>query len=57
MNKTIAEALPLVAGISEGVSAITDVETVVCPPFVALQAVSTALAGSNVGVGAQNVYF
>ena len=57
MNKTIDEALPLIKGISEGVQDISTVETVVCPPFVALQAVSTALAESNVGVGAQNVYF
>ncbi len=35
----------------------SNVETVVCPPTVDLQAVSGALAGSNVGVGAQNVYF
>ena len=57
MNKTIDEAQTLVTGIADGVKDISSVETVVCPPFVSLQAVSGALAGSNVGVGAQNVYF
>ncbi len=57
MNKTIDEALTLVAGIADGVKDISNVETVVCPPTIDLQAVSGALAGSNVGVGAQNVYY
>jgi triosephosphate isomerase len=30
---------------------------VVCPPFVALAAVKDALAGSKIGLGAQNVYW
>lgn len=57
MNKTIAEALELVRAVRAGVRDISAVETVVCPPFVALQAVSEALAKSNVGVGAQNVFY
>ncbi|NUQ36814.1 MAG: triose-phosphate isomerase [Caldilineales bacterium] len=57
MYKTIAEAETLVAAIRSGVEFIDAVETVVCPPFVALPAVAAALAGSPVGVGAQDVYF
>ena len=57
MHKTLDEALPLVRGIREGVKDIDKVETVVCPPFISLVTVAGALAHSNVGVGAQNVFF
>jgi len=57
MHKTLDEALTLVRGVREGVSAIDSVETVVCPPFISLVTVAGALAHSNVGVGAQNVFF
>jgi len=57
MYKTIAEAETLVAAIRSGVQTIDAVETVVCPPFVAIPAVAAALAGSNVAIGAQDVYF
>jgi triosephosphate isomerase len=57
MHKTLDEALTLVRGIREGVSGIDTVETVVCPPFISLVTVAGALAHSNVGVGAQNVFF
>lgn len=57
MNKTIAAAVELVRGIRTGVREIDTVETVVCPPFVALSAVADVLSRSNVGVGAQNVFY
>ncbi|MBX7233433.1 MAG: triose-phosphate isomerase [Caldilineales bacterium] len=57
MNKTIAEALELVRGIEAGVRDVSAVETIVCPPFPALFPVAQALAGTDVGVGAQDVYF
>ena len=57
MHKTLDEALVLVRGIREGVKDIDSVETVVCPPFISLVTVAGALAHSNVGVGAQNVFF
>jgi triosephosphate isomerase len=57
MNKRLDEALPLVRSIREGVAAIETVETVVCPPFISLVTVAAALANSNVGVGAQNVFY
>ncbi len=57
MNKTLDDALELVRAIRAGVRDIDSVETVVCPPFITLSAVSDTLATSNVSVGAQNVYF
>jgi len=37
-------------------SSFAGVEVAVCPPFVYLEAVAAALAGSSVGLGAQNAY-
>ena len=34
----------------------TDVDVAICPPSVYLDAVATAIKGSNVGLGAQNMY-
>ena len=59
MYNTAAEALALVNALKKelvGVNA-ADVETVVCPPFTALYAVSTILQGSGVVLGAQNVHW
>ena len=57
MNKTADEALKFVREIRYGLNSITSVESVVCPPFIALPAVSDALKGTRVGVGAQNIHF
>lgn len=60
MNKSVPEARDLASAIAArvGDSAGVDaaVEIVVCPPFVALDAVSKALKGSRVAVGAQNLH-
>lgn len=57
MNKSANEALAFVREIRNGLNSITNVDSVVCPPFVALPAVSDALKGTRIGVGAQNVHF
>ncbi len=57
MNKTAEEALAFVREIRNGLNNISSVESVVCPPFIALQIVSDALKGSRIGVGAQNMHF
>jgi triosephosphate isomerase len=57
MNKNVAEAVELVRALRESTAAIEQVEMVVCPPFVCLTAVEDALAGSKIGLGAQNVYW
>ena len=60
MNKDVSEARDLASAIAarvgDSVSADADVEIVVCPPFVALDAVGKALKGSRVAVGAQNLH-
>jgi triosephosphate isomerase len=57
MNKTIAEAVDLARAMRRDLSAIESVESVVCPTFVALPAVADALAGTKIGVGAQNMFW
>ena len=57
MNKTVAEAVELVRALREATAAVEKVEMVVCPPFVSLTAVKDALAGSKIGLGAQNVFW
>ena len=56
MNTTIAEAEALVRQMLPELDAIDGVETVVCPPFVSLDAVSRLTQGTSVQVGAQNLY-
>jgi len=57
MNKTPAEAVEFVKALHTQVMAYPSVETVVCPPFVALPAVVEALRDAPVGVGAQNLHW
>ena len=60
MNKSVSEARELASAIAarvrDGASADDGAEIVVCPPFVALDAVGKALEGSHVAVGAQNIH-
>lgn len=55
MHKTLAEARGFVADFLPAVVGLTGVEMVICPPFTALSAVASALSGSPVGVGGQNM--
>jgi triosephosphate isomerase (TIM) len=56
MNKTVAEALDLVNGLSLELGKVKDVDIVVCPPFTALSEVSKAiLSTKNFALGAQNM--
>lgn len=57
MFKTVAEARQLITELIPGVQAITGVTKAVCPPHTALQAVSELLEGSDIGLGAQNMYW
>ncbi len=56
MNKTIAEGVALVNEF-KAEAANTDVEVVVCVPYVMLPAVKEALKGSKVKIGAQNMHW
>lgn len=57
MNKTIAETRELLSVMKDGLNGIDGVEKVVCPPFISLMAASEILAGSQIGLGAQNLYW
>jgi triosephosphate isomerase len=56
MNCNKAEAVALAKAVAQAAQD-SRIEIAVCPPAVYLEAVSQALAGSSVGLGAQNVYF
>lgn len=57
MNTTVPEALALVNSLKNEVSTIKNTEILVCPPYVSLTLVGEALKGSNVKLGAQNVFY
>jgi triosephosphate isomerase len=56
MNTDRAAAVALAKGVAAGAAEAAGVDLVVCPPTIYLAAVSEALAGSPVSLGAQNVY-
>lgn len=56
MNKTPQEAVALVEQL-KAVANSEDVDVVVCPPAICLPAVVEAVKGSNIEVGAQNMYY
>ncbi|HET6846026.1 MAG TPA: triose-phosphate isomerase [Anaerolineales bacterium] len=57
MNMTVEGARSLVYAMSAKLREIAGVEKVLCPPFTALLAVQALLEGSDIGLGAQNVYW
>jgi triosephosphate isomerase (TIM) len=57
MNMTAESSVALVTALKAAVKDVTAVDIAVVPPFVYLAAVAKAAAGSNVAVGAQDVYF
>ena len=58
MNKTPGEGAALIAGIRKELGdGPCPVEIVVCPPFTGLESAAKALAGSKIGLGAQNMYW
>jgi triosephosphate isomerase (TIM) len=56
MNTTIDEGLALVESVRPLIEEIGSVDRVVCPPFVSLHAIADRLKGSDIAVGAQNMY-
>ncbi|MCL0028823.1 triose-phosphate isomerase [Dehalococcoidia bacterium] len=56
MNMSVAEATALATAIRRLLTIPDGTLALVCPPFPALAAVAEALAGSRIGVGAQNVH-
>jgi triosephosphate isomerase len=57
MNKTVGEALTLVNDLKPLVAGASDVDVVICPPYTALYPVREALAGSEIALGAQGVFW
>jgi triosephosphate isomerase (TIM) len=56
MHKTVAEAEAYIAALLPRVAAVSGVEIVVCPPFLALQALVDSARGSQVGIYAQTMH-
>ena len=57
MNKTVEQATLLVADMLPGLEAVRTVDRVLCPPLTSLMVVSGMLAGTEVGLGAQNLHW
>ncbi len=57
MNMTVAEATAAVEAFIKGVSANSDVDVAVCPPYTALSRVRELLKNSHVQLGAQDVFW
>jgi triosephosphate isomerase len=57
MYKTIEEAVSLAKALKKQLADVGGCDMAVCPPFVTLPAVSEALEGSDIGLGAQNVHW
>ncbi len=57
MNTSLEEAQALLRSMLPELSALTGVDTVICPPLTWLVTLASDLAGSRVSLGAQNMYF
>ena len=57
MNKTVSESVALVSAMKDDLLAIASVDKVVCPPFMAVADVARLVAGTEIGVGAQDIYW
>jgi len=57
MNKTAGEGEALANAIKRELSAETKVDVVLCPAFTAISAVSQAVSGSQIAIGAQNMHW
>ncbi len=57
MNKTSSEAKDLVRQLVPLLDGVKGVDVVLCPPFTALAAVSEAITGTQIDLGAQNMHW
>ncbi len=57
MHKTVEEAVQVARQLVGLVRGVTEVEVMIAPPYMALYPVSDAVKGSNVEVGAQNLFW
>jgi triosephosphate isomerase (TIM) len=56
MNTTIAEGLAVLDEMLPRLQLYTAVDRVICPPFVSLAAIAERARGTDIAIGAQNVY-
>ena len=57
MNTTVTEAVGLVSQMRRELDRISNIEKVVCPPFISLTAVKELIKGSSIKLGAQNLFY
>ena len=57
MNKNIVESVSLVKELKDFVRGIKGVDIVVCPPFTSLWVVKEIINGTNIHLGAQNMFW
>lgn len=57
MHKTSSEAIVLAEAVVEALSMPDETQVVICPPFTALAAVGQIVAGSRIGLGAQDMHW
>ena len=57
MHMSVADARHLVSEMVPGLQSKIGVDKVICPPFTALLAVASLLEGSDIHLGAQNMYW
>lgn len=57
MHKSVQESIELVKELMPGLDRIPSVDSVICPPFTALAAVSDLIKESKIELGAQNIYW
>jgi len=57
MNKTVEQASLLVADLLPGLQTIGKIDRVLCPPFPSLMVISQMTAGTDIGLGAQNMHW
>jgi triosephosphate isomerase len=56
MHTTRAEASALIAGIKDAAASARDRDVVIAPPYTALETAAHALAGTTIGLAAQNLH-
>ena len=57
MNTTVGEATELAKTLRNELDKVSNVDKVICPPFVSLAPVGELIKGSSIKLGAQNLYF
>ncbi len=57
MNMTIAEGVALVDKLKNALAGMQGAEAAVCPPFTLLKPIADALAGGNIALGAQDMFW